>query len=259
MVRKNALLHLAIGIVLVASIAAVAQPEYTPDHSTTGRTHGGMACGDCHETVADIGATAVVAKNPDRTCGSCHNATLETANSFAAAFHRDKSRRCSSCHSFHETSEITAAGSTFTYSKKSGMGLCAACHNGSGGLDGLSEGHRLAALLFHSNSELLKDVNASTACMVCHATNRVVTINGIAVGNIPQFSDQHTHPLGEVSGIDEVRNTTRIRTTHDPRLPLFDNRMECQTCHQLNAPTQFRLVAFDTPRELCLGCHEVKT
>ena len=49
-----------------------------------------------------------------------------------------------------------------------------------------------------------------------------------------------------------------IRRELDPRIRLFDGDMECQTCHQLATRTRYALAAVESPKALCLGCHEFK-
>ena len=251
---KRVALRLILGAAVFVGVAVVAQPEHGPASSRSGAAHDRLACTQCHPAVADIGGK-ISAKNPAQSCRSCHG--LVTENELIAnTFHRDNSRNCNDCHSFHETSLVSAGGTEFVFSRHAGFGLCAACHNEAGGLGALSEGHRIASRLFHSNNDLMKGQDASQACMICHSENRTVQIDGLSIGQIPQFNERHTHPLGEIKGGNTMRNGTRVRSDRDPRLHLFNDRIECQTCHQLNAATKYRLVEFESQQELCRGCHE---
>jgi predicted CXXCH cytochrome family protein len=50
-----------------------------------------------------------------------------------------------------------------------------------------------------------------------------------------------------------------LRWKLDPRIRLFDGRIECQTCHLLGAGTDDLLVEFERKYDLCLGCHEFES
>jgi predicted CXXCH cytochrome family protein len=50
-----------------------------------------------------------------------------------------------------------------------------------------------------------------------------------------------------------------MRAVLDPRIPLFDGNMECQSCHSLTATAKDLLRAWGSPKEMCLGCHDYKT
>jgi predicted CXXCH cytochrome family protein len=248
-------LRFVLAATVFIGVGVVARPEQDQNRRRSNSTHAGMECALCHQAVADIGSN-MPSRNPAGACRSCHGLATSRGNIVTESFHKDRSRQCNECHSFHETSVITAAGTDFTFSTKAGAGLCAACHNDAGSPGALSEGHLTAAKLYHSNSDLLKDVDASTACMICHSENRTVQIDGLSVGSTPQFSERHMHPLGEIKSSGGMKNGTRVRTSRDPRLHLFNNRIECTTCHQLTAMTKYRLVEFESQQQLCNGCHE---
>lgn len=248
-------LRYVVGAVVFVGVGVVARPEHDLERPQSNAAHAGMECSQCHQAVADIGSN-LPATNPVLGCRSCHDLAVNRDNRVAHEFHKDQSRQCNECHSFHETSVITAGGADFTFSKAMGTGLCAACHNEAGSLGALSEGHQVAAKIFHSNSDLLKGADASTACLICHSENRTVQIDGMPAGSVPQFSERHMHPLGEIRVDGVIRNGTRVRASRDPRLRLFNNRIECTTCHQLTAITKYRLVEFESQQQLCAGCHE---
>jgi predicted CXXCH cytochrome family protein len=138
-----------------------------------------------------------------------------------------------------------------------GKALCSGCHTVASRLANLSPGHQMAAKIFHSNSDELRGLDASQACMICHSENRNVQIDGNASISAPRFSERHTHPLGEIAYDYVGRQGTRIRQKIDARLQIFNNRIECQTCHNLGSTTRYRLAGFETPQELCAGCHIV--
>jgi hypothetical protein len=227
------------------------------DHELPKNTsaHGRAECSTCHQVVASIGSTQPILTSVQQ-CRTCHDPARLTTNKFLAeSFHQDPSRPCRDCHSFHESSTISATGTEFRFSQSTGMALCVSCHSGNGSLSSLSEGHLIAAKLYHSNADVLSGLTASEACLVCHSENRTVQIDGLVVSAIPQFSERHMHPLGEIKSTGLMRNGTMIRPTIDARLHLFNNRIECQTCHQLTANTRYCLASFESREELCKGCH----
>lgn len=69
-------------------------------------------------------------------------------------------------------------------------------------------------------------------------------------------NDHATHPIGVKVVAAQGGQAYGLRSTIDQRLPLFDQRMHCQTCHQLSAGTKDLLIPFPTPYDLCLGCHD---
>ena len=244
-----------VAVAVFVGVGVVAQTGHDDSSPSSNAAHRAIECSRCHQAVAEIGMSGPT-KSPVQLCRSCHNSKMTSNELAAQSFHRDQARPCNDCHSFHETSTISAAGRDFKFSRSSGLGLCVACHSGSGNMRALSEGHRLAANVYHSNNTLLTGLTASQACLVCHSENRTVQIDGLDLTAIPQFSERHMHPLGEVTSTGVMREGTMIRKVIDPRLRLFNNRIECQTCHNLTALTKFRLVEFESQQELCKGCHQ---
>lgn len=253
MVRENHLSRLALAVLIFAAVGVVAQGE-GHDSGVPTATHPKLDCSRCHQVVASIGSMQP-APSPINQCRTCHTSSSLVTADLGQAFHADNSRACSDCHSFHKTSRISASGSEFNLSPASGKALCSGCHSATGDLAQLSPGHRMAAKIFHSNADELRGLNASQACMICHSENRKVQIDGNSSIEAPRFSERHTHPLGEISSEKTGEQGTRIREQIDSRLHLFNNRIECQTCHSLGSTSRYRLVAFDTPSELCAGCH----
>lgn len=253
MVWKNALSIVFFAAVVLAGVGVIAQSE---DHDITKSTsaHKALNCSQCHQVVASIGST-FPGPSPIKQCRTCHSTSSLVQSDLGRIFHSSPERACSDCHSFHHTSAINAAGREFRFSTSSGRALCTACHTGRGDLANLSPGHELAAKLFHSNSEQLTRLTASQACMTCHSENRTVQLDGVSLLSTPQFSDRHTHPLGEVSFSKVGSQGTTIRKNIDPRLHLFGNRIECQTCHDLTSQSKYLLAGFDSPTALCNGCH----
>ena len=216
--------------------------------------HRTLDCSCCHQVVASLGKIEP-GPSPIQQCRTCHDQSILANTPVAGAFHKESGRACSDCHSFHQTSHITAGRNEFTLSNSSGRALCAACHSGVGSLALLSPGHIAAAKLYHSNSGLLAGLDASAACLICHGESRRIEVDGVSLSEVPQFSEQHTHPIGEITRRLHGGREISIREFFDPRLPVYDNRIECQTCHQLTANNHYRLAEFDSPQALCNGCH----
>lgn len=241
--------------VVLAGVGVIAQSE-DHDSSKSISAHKTLDCAQCHQVVASIGSTSP-GPSPIQQCRTCHSVSSLSHGELGKTFHANPERACSECHSFHHTTRVTAADREFGFSAETGVALCAACHNSGGSVATLSPGHVEAARLYHSNSAILSGLNASQACLVCHSENRTTIVDGMKLSNMPRFSERHTHPVGEIRATSRGADGSTIRTEFDPRLQLFNNRMECQTCHQLTAQTRHRLVRFETPQALCNGCHNL--
>lgn len=255
MFRGHHILRAAFALAVSVGVSVLAKGEGS-DSRPTGATHSSLSCSNCHQVVASIG-TELSGPSPMQACQGCHARSSLTRGTLGQTFHRDPSRACSDCHSFHQTSNITAASAEFRFSETAGLGLCAACHSPGDGLLMLSPGHQTAARLYHSNADALSGLDASQACLLCHSENRTIQIDGVELSAMPRFSERHTHPVGEFRPGTTGRNGSAIRQNIDPRLHLYNNRIECQTCHQLTALTRHRLVPFESPQALCNGCHVI--
>lgn len=253
--RLRYMFRAAFALLVLAGVGVFAKGE-GHDNSKTAAMHKTLDCARCHQVVASLTGVQP-GPQPMQQCQSCHPPASLANGPLGQSFHASSTRACSDCHSFHETSRITAAGREFQLSKSSGSALCAACHTPGSSVAGLSPGHIAAARLYHSNNEALSGLSASQACLVCHSENRMVQIDGIELSAVPRFSEQHTHPVGEVRNSNIRSGGSTIRQKFDQRLRLYNGRMECQTCHQLTAQTRHRLVPFETPQALCNGCHDL--
>ena len=242
-------------MVIIIGVSLLGRAENDPSADAAASAHGNIECSLCQPLVASIDAPAGAAIVPTRQCRSCHEPGSQGKSELSNLFHQDPNRSCDGCHFYHDPARIVANGSPFVLSEPAGSVSCLACHNQSGSLAGLSEGHVKAAALFHSDNPALVGLTASQSCLLCHSENRTLQIDGVAVANVPRFDERHMHPIGEMtrSGLQSEGGT--IRRSIDPRLRLFNNRIECQTCHSLTSQTRYRLVSFDRPQDLCLGCH----
>ena len=229
--------------------------------------HEGIACTRCH-----LGATAraVAASAPDdpdprsRTCRACHRdlASRASAASAQLGFHDDPKADCAKCHVFHELGRVkTSVGELRLSSQGLGADVpahCAGCHEAGADLGKLSPAHRAAAALYHRDAALLAGMSPSQGCLNCHSGGSGSTWQS-GTGEQSLTFDQHaTHPLGVMVAAGSGHDERRLRSPIDPRLRLFDGKIECQTCHALAGGRRDLLVAFPTQPELCLGCHQLK-
>lgn len=229
--------------------------------------HEGIACARCH-----LGATAraVATAGPDdpdprsRTCRGCHKdlATKGAAAVNQLGFHADPKADCAGCHTFHDLGRLkTSVGELKMAAEGLGDGVpahCAGCHEPGADLSKLSAAHRAAAALYHRDAALLAGMSPSQGCLNCHAGGSGSTWQSETGGESLTFNQHATHPLGVEAVAGSGRDERRLRSPIDPRLRLFDGKVECQTCHSLTGGQRDLLVAFPTQPELCLGCHQLK-
>lgn len=253
---------------LLATLLIVAGAAYGEAAApATGNPHDGISCAMCHGRTATRAQAASLASASDprsRTCRECHRELARTAGSNGAAlgFHGGPAADCAGCHSFHEPGRLkSAVGDVQTGAvrlMRSVPGHCAACHAEGSALANLSPAHRTAAGLYHRDAAQLADASPSQGCLNCHAAGTDSPWLRETEGRMLTFNLHATHPLGvEVvagSGSDE----RSLREDLDPRLRLFNGRIECQTCHSLTASSEDLLVPFEQPYDLCLGCHQMR-
>ena len=212
--------------------------------------HASLDCASCHlgsaRAVDDLGLA-------DRSCARCHD-----PGPAPAGFHAGGPDRCTGCHSFHEPENLKAGGTPFAHAVGNDQVTrhCAACHAGANGPSGLTDGHRAATALYHGQPELLAQLTPSEACLLCHSRDDADPRLLALVDSPPRFHAHASHPNGAPVAAGGNGGGFDIRHQVDARLPLIDGRMECATCHDLTDDLPDRLVRFDTPMAMCLGCHE---
>ena len=135
---------------------------------------------------------------------------------------------------------------------------CSACHRKGADLARLSPAHRVAASLYHREAKSLAPVSPSQGCLNCHAAGSTSPWQSETGQERLTFNLHATHPLGVQVVAGSGRDERSLRPDLDPRLPLFEQRIECQTCHSLTAATADLLVPFEQPYDLCLGCHKLR-
>ncbi len=225
--------------------------------SGTSQGHEQAQCTLCHSFDTAFASAGAASASDDAACLTCHN-TMPSGDLDRLGFHGQPGRRCTECHAFHESDRmITAVGSghlptDFTNSE----GHCAACHSLDGDLDLVSAGHREAAALYHEGLLDLEMLSPSEACLACHSSGSSYLASHLIPVNTPRFNEHASHAYSVPmvpGGGDPV---LRIRNVLDPRIRLYDQQIECVTCHDLTSRDEDQLVEFEQRYGLCNGCHE---
>jgi predicted CXXCH cytochrome family protein len=220
--------------------------------------HDRVTCSRCHTLAAKSEQGGRRPIDPVGACRDCHDiGSLAGETSLSPAFHTDPGRSCRDCHSFHRTERISVGKRQFAFQFGDAalQNHCASCHTPAGRLWELSEGHRIAADLYHVDYQELFELSPSEGCLRCHSTKSPpVDLRGADL-RTPRFNEGASHPLGVlVTGSGNRSN--QVRYELDSRLQLFDRRIECQTCHLVASSTDDLLVWFGSKYEFCRGCHQ---
>jgi predicted CXXCH cytochrome family protein len=223
-------------------------------------SHFNIDCASCHAQVADVTGDGLGMPSYDAKCRNCHTNLNQVDQTSALSFHQNPSRPCSNCHSFHNPEEIVAGKRPFLirFEQKSRFNQCRACHGAGENLSALSEGHLVAAKLFHSDFRIVGHLTPSQACLACHSERSTTSAElSSAMAVTPRFADHASHPVGVQVVPGSGRDGNRIRMQLDSRLQLFGGRMECQTCHSLSSSLPNHLAGFKDRDDLCRGCHQL--
>jgi len=222
--------------------------------------HQTAECAICHATVADITGEGAAFIDASSKCRTCH-VRLDDLSAPRLTFHRNENRRCLDCHSFHTPDEIIVGNRTFhaESNRPAQKALCSSCHGIGEDVGMLSQGHRAAAGLFHSDYKMLAGLSPSEACMICHSDQtRSDMVATPPLNSIPTFSRHGNHPTGIPLVLGRQLASSRLKRSLDPDIQLFSGRIECQTCHSLSSSTQFHLIAGTDNNTLCRKCHEME-
>jgi len=213
--------------------------------------HRETECAGCHSGgVSPQRAVAAVTQR----CTDCHdNSSLNKV----ADFHGNSGGRCLECHTFHEPSLSTVMAGLEKQIGTESMesGHCQSCHNPRGNLANLSPAHRTAADLYHADASKLKGISPSQACLNCHSNRSSSDWQEKTAGAEIVFNEHASHPYGIRVVPGSGNSSNWIALDIDKRLPLFDERLECQTCHLLTAGNDDLMIPFETKYDLCKGCH----
>lgn len=245
---------------LLFTAAILPRIESTSASESPVASHFGIDCASCHAQVADVAGDDLGMPSYDAKCRNCHTNLAQADMASSMTFHQNPTRPCSNCHSFHNTSEVVAGQRPFLirFEQKTRFNQCRACHGPGEKLSALSEGHLVAAKLYHSDFKIVGSLTPSQACLTCHSersTNSPELSPGMSVA--PRFVDHASHPVGVQVVPGSGRDGNRIKALLDPRLQLFGGRMECQTCHSLSSALPNHLAGFKDRDDLCRGCHQL--
>ena len=214
--------------------------------------HNSIDCANCHSFSKEIQKTS------SNKCLGCHTTLSHEINFQNIDYHDHPERKCVDCHSVHNPNLLKAGDLSFTYDFKSenAHNLCITCHQTTSSLENLSDGHREARKLYHSDFESKATMSPSQTCMVCHGVDYHDSGLEFSKSKMPVVNTHASHPYE----IDLVRgrgnSNNHIKFEINPEINLFDNKVECQTCHSLNAENNFLLVSTENESIFCNSCHE---
>lgn len=220
--------------------------------------HDDARCDRCHGAAAAAVGTVSVERD---ACTRCHVKAARAAGQPDALFHADPSQSCVRCHRYHDPQTVVTARGNLDLAALAGVNPehCRTCHQPRARRDRLSPGHEAAATLYHERAGDLVGLSPSAACRACHGRNAtLVAWRGASDSQPISFADHTSHPCDVPVRPGQATIGSRIRPDIDPRLAMPGGRLECVTCHDLTAETTSSLVAFADPRDLCLGCHQLK-
>lgn len=243
---------LIIFIFLFMWFSSFADTANQDDSFSDNNPHNSTECANCHSFSKDIRTTK------SNKCIGCHISLSPEINFQNIDYHEHPNRSCIDCHSFHDTQYLKVDGSKFKYDFKSANAnaLCITCHQTSSPLENLSDGHREARKLYHSDFDAKATMTPSQTCMVCHGGESHLNTLSFDKSDMPVVNTHASHPyeINLVRGRGNSNN--HIKSEINPEINLFENKVECQTCHTLNAENKFLLVNSENESIFCNSCHE---
>lgn len=255
--RQNVIASLTLGVaVLLQCLAFISGPAFAIGQNTD--PHNQTACTSCHSLFASAESIIPISAN-SKECRKCHSPEKNSDNTPALGFHADSDRNCVDCHSYHHRELIQAGSRQFRHDPKdkNRRFQCLACHDTPTRTAKLTSGHKAAAAIYHSSDMGVQFFSPSEACLTCHS-NHENSSNGFPheiMVKAPKFDEQTSHPFGVSVNTGKRNVRGGLRSQIDSRIPLLDNHIECQTCHELSGETGDQLRDLGTPKSLCLGCH----
>jgi len=225
--------------------------------SETVTGHQEAACSLCHASGRAELSPGSPAGGASEACLGCH-AEVVAGNRDPLGFHDGPGSRCTRCHRFHDPSRMNTSLGEGELPTRTGVAEdhCAACHAEDAKLDILSPGHRAAARLYHGGALDLAAMTPSEACLSCHSSQGSPLPLDLIPADTPSFNEHASHAYGIVVMPGAEDPSLRIRNVLDPRIRLFDQRIECASCHRLDSRDEDLLVEFESRYGLCQGCHE---
>lgn len=181
---------------------------------------------------------------------------------------------CVTCHSQMppaHTSSLSRATATST--GHADASLCLRCHDATD--SSVSSMHAVAYGRAHlpgsqggwasrnaSESAIVSTASDSTRCLTCHdgtmASDASARTGAVLIG-MPNDGPQD-HPVGVPYRLTDPNSRDSAllpESTLDPRVRLFDHRVECASCHSPYSNETKHLVMSNEGSRLCLSCHDV--
>lgn len=242
-------------ILLAIGFAAILVPDGAfADSQREYKAHDQAACTLCHFAAGDEAGFSGYSR--EDMCRTCHGPDASRGVA-ELAFHGNSNSTCARCHSFHSPQEIKVPGGRITLAalSEAGTGHCRSCHGTTGRLGELSDAHRVAANLYHGDLGALAGLSPSEGCLECHSAESDSPWRDAFPDAAKTFNRHSSHPLGIANRATRAANAFLVRLDRDGKLPLFQDRIECQTCHVITGRNEDLLVAFPEKQDLCLGCH----
>jgi len=255
--RPRLLTALAVFIIGLSTATSSTDRQRSPQAATRTQAsapiaHQQASCRGCHWQVSAADATPVSGENQ---CRSCHTNSASEPGSLAEQFHSRNDMNCAKCHSFHETARLVAGDRMFASpANEGGRYQCRSCHNSSGSLTNLSEAHRDAAVgFYHAENPRPSDQSPSQSCLACHTDGSHSKAPYDDSRQAVAINLHSSHPIECEVAAGKNRS---LKDPIDPRIRLFEDEIQCQSCHSLTSGADYSLVKFDAVYDLCLGCHD---
>lgn len=225
------------------------------DKAAAPTQHQQAACRNCHWQVDPVGSTDHDGASNTNQCRSCHIDVASERGSLSEHFHRQVDKECTQCHSFHETAKLNANERQFASPADDGVRYqCRSCHNPNGSQTNLSEAHQVAAVKFyHADNRMRIDQSPSQSCLACHAGGAHAGLRFDGSRPAIAINTSASHPNEREVTSSPNRS---FRNPIDSRIRLFENKIQCQSCHSLTSGIEHSLVKFASSYDLCLGCHD---
>ncbi|MFG0251925.1 MAG: cytochrome c3 family protein [Phycisphaerales bacterium JB038] len=183
---------------------------------------------------------------------------------------------CATCHDSTSAAAHAAArqnGTALLRGQVQGADFCLQCHDQIGrdradlhgsmlGIAHLRWGDTRTFGGMGLEAQSLTEAEDSTKCLTCHDGSVASDVghDGLAssfsIGN-PRYG-QSGHPIRmEYRAGARDSSPLHLPSMLDDRIRLFDDRVECASCHSVYAGTEDLLVLSNDRSALCLSCHDL--
>jgi predicted CXXCH cytochrome family protein len=183
---------------------------------------------------------------------------------------------CATCHDSTSAAAHAAArqnGTDLLRGEASGADFCLQCHDQVGrdrtdlhgsmlGVAHLRWGEARTFGGVGGGLEPLSEAENSTKCLTCHDGSVASDVGhdrmtaGSGLGGVP--FGQAGHPISmEYRAGQRDSSPLHLPAMLDDRIRLFNERVECASCHSMYARTEDLLVLSNDRSALCLSCHDL--